>query len=287
MALTLTPETSLDAVYEMHQILGKGVGIVPFSLAFDSSYPTGGETPSVVLDSVLFHGAPWCVVCSPSSGYQIEYDYTNKKFKVLSSAYRPATAGIIDDTDAAATSGADLQIAISDHVADAIEENAMNEMFGRLEAINAGNATVSTNQVGTAVAATNPTFTVWDNDNAETETAVMADLFCAPAGGGFFAVTLSGLDTYVPLSNGEFLKVTYDADPASNQTAVQVYYDDNATNANERLQCVAVDNADETFTVAADLTLRPNDTVGLSEVASTTDLSALTAVKGYAIGRLI
>lgn len=252
------------------------------TIAFDSSYPTGGESLTAAniglntIDEITFQD---------KSGYSFEYDYTNALVLVYSGVAIPTRTGIVDDSDTAATAGADLQIAISDHVANAIEENAMNGLIGRFEAINAGNASIHTNQVGTAVAATNPTFSVWDNDNAETETAVMADVYVAKDGGGFFAVTLSVLDAYVPLSNGEFIKVAYDADPATNQNAVQVYYDDNATNANERLMAVVVDNLDETFAVATELSLRADASLAGSQIASTTDLSAVTGVRWQAMGR--
>ena len=243
------------------------LAITATDVTMDSSYATGGESVSAAnlgLASII-----WAQPAA-ADGYTFEFDHANAK--LIAYGGNPGTPGIVDDSDTASTAGADLQIAISDHVADAIEENGWNGVIGRFEAINGGNADVHTNQVGTAVAATNPTFSVWDNDNAETETAVMADVYVAPAGGGFYAVTLSGLDTYVPLSNGEFIKVTYDADPATNQSAVQVYYDHDATNANERLLATVADNADETFTTASEVSLKSPG----QQVSPGTDLSSVT-----------
>ena len=47
-----------------------------FSVAFDSSYPTGGESfdnDDVALAKIDF------VILEPNSGYVFEYDYTNEK----------------------------------------------------------------------------------------------------------------------------------------------------------------------------------------------------------------
>lgn len=257
------------------------VSVRQHDITFDSSYPTGGEA----VDETYFGFGTAVVefIITQPAGYHVEWDKDNEKLKVYQTGNQtPSTNGIVNDDDSAATNGADLQIAVADHTANTVEENALNGLIGRFEAVNAGNADVTDNEVGTATGG--PTFTVYDNDNAETETAAMADVYIAPAGGGFYAVTLSGLDTYVPLSNGEFIKVQYDADPASNQTAVQVYYDDDATNAWERLLAVVVDNADETFTVASELSWRTGTEGAGAEVSNTTDLSGLTVralVLGY------
>ncbi len=248
------------------------------TIAFDSSYPTGGEslTPGSVglvkIDEISLQ---------PKSGYIFEYDYTNNLVIVYSGTVLPATTGIIDDDNSAASNGADLQIAIS-HDVDV--PNEADYVWGRFEAINGGNADVHTNQVGTAVSATNPTYSVWDNDDAETETAAMTDVYAAPAGAGFYAVTLSVTDVRVPLSNGEFLLIQYDADPNANQTALQVYYDHDATNANERMLIVAADNLDETFTVDTVQSMNRDAGLAASQIASTTDLSSLTGVRFQAIG---
>jgi hypothetical protein len=253
-----------------------GFGFYLGTATFDSVYATGGES---ITPADLGMSAIELFIAEGDDGLTFEYDYVNQKLKAIGGS--PASPGIVDDSDTAATLGADLQIAVSDHVANAVEENALVGLIGRFEAINAGNATVHDNQVGTAASAANPTFSVWDNDNAETETAAMADVYVAPAGGGFYAVTLSGLDTYVPLSNGEFIKVQYDADPASNQSAVQVYYDDDATNAHERLLAVVADNLDETFVTASELSLKPSG----AEVSPGTDLSAAVA-RIWALGTI-
>jgi len=269
--MTATWNPRAENVHSLEMLQGRGVQFALAQLLFDSSYATGGEAITVPMGTV-FAG-----FVGREDGYTFEYDASAKKIKVYEGA--PSRSGIINDDDSAATNGADLQIAVADHTADVVEENAWNGMIGRFEAINGGNADVHTNQFGTAVAATNPTFSVWDNDNAETETSVMADVYVAPGGGGLYAVTKTGLDTYVPLSNGEFLKITYDADPASNQSAVQVYYDHDATNAHERLLAVVADNLDETLTVALDLSMRSG-----IEVPNGIDLSGIGAVPAMFIG---
>ena len=80
-------------------------------IAFDSSYPTGGETfnPAV-------HGISTTerVMIEPQGKYQFEYDYTNSKIKV----FAPAPAIVIDEiqstgTDSTGTSDTTNQITLN------------------------------------------------------------------------------------------------------------------------------------------------------------------------------
>ena len=231
MALTITTAGASKDVESLGSLRAS-----LFTITFDSSYATGGEALAASdlglkeLDIVMIENA---------SGYVFNYDHSNNKVIARTSTASfsaPSTAGVVADDDSAATNGADLQVGVADILDD--DGTAPAEQlvrgpykFGYFSAINAGNATISDNEVGNG----GPTFTVVDNDNAETETDTLVDLFVAPAGGGFYAATKSGTDLLIPLSNGEFILVQYDADPATNQSAVQVYFDDDAANAYERL----------------------------------------------------
>lgn len=76
MALTLTKITDMP-------------GPVPFGdrwitvrkVAFDSSYPTGGE--SLTTSELGFSKAPDWVEIEPKNGYVFEYDATNQKIKAF------------------------------------------------------------------------------------------------------------------------------------------------------------------------------------------------------------
>lgn len=259
MAITLAVRSS--------GLWGTGTGNQQYffgTATFDSSYATGGESISAAnLDMATIHH----LVAEAEDGYNYRYDYTNSKLLVYGSTAHP---GIINDDDSAATNGADLQIAVADHTANVVEENAWTGVIGSFEAINAGDATIYDNQVGTATAATNPTYIVWDNDNAETETAAMVDLYIQAAGAGFNANNIAaGQDVYVPTSTGHFFEVPDAGSPAG----VQVYYDDDATNAHERMLAVVADNADETFTLASDRSWASAQVQLNTQVPSGTDLS--------------
>lgn len=59
--------------------ISRNVGIVTGKISFGSSYPTGGESLELNdrLQSVLL------VMFESKGGYMFEYDYTNKKVKVM------------------------------------------------------------------------------------------------------------------------------------------------------------------------------------------------------------
>lgn len=64
----------------MREKCGHGFKLVTGSIAFDSSYPTGGEAMDL---SKIFPVDLHMVVIENKSGYYFEYDYTNKKVKVF------------------------------------------------------------------------------------------------------------------------------------------------------------------------------------------------------------
>ena len=75
--------------------------IMKANIAFDSSYPTGGEalTPSTLgLNEVEI------LLVSPQAGYLFEYDYSNEKLKALTP--RAAQAAVTTDKVTIVASGA-------------------------------------------------------------------------------------------------------------------------------------------------------------------------------------
>lgn len=76
MALTITPHAGFGTQYSIEAMLARGMGFEIGRIAFDSSYPTGGETFSIDLKEVVDVFIPqW-------GGYLFEYDRTNTKIKV-------------------------------------------------------------------------------------------------------------------------------------------------------------------------------------------------------------
>lgn len=76
MALTITKVSGFEFPMPF------GVGWVNWrKLAFDSSYPAGGEP--LTTSELGFGNAPVLVEIAPRSGFMFEYDLTNKKVKVL------------------------------------------------------------------------------------------------------------------------------------------------------------------------------------------------------------
>jgi len=88
MALTITYRSQTyktDNKFLAH-IASRG-GFVAGSIAFDNSYPTGGESFDL---RGQFNGKdPYLVLFEANSGYVFQYDYTNRKVK----AYYTSTSG--------------------------------------------------------------------------------------------------------------------------------------------------------------------------------------------------
>ena len=78
MAVTVTTQGSMP-----HVLRPGSLGILTGSIAFDSSYPTGGES---ITDITKFFNSQIQVFCSNTSGYLFEFDEDNNKLKVYSSA---------------------------------------------------------------------------------------------------------------------------------------------------------------------------------------------------------
>lgn len=137
------------------------------------------------------------------------------------------------------------------------------------------------------IGASGPEITVASRPDAATLPGAVV-LYVQAAGAGFNAANYGKEDLYVPVSNGEFLKVAYAASPAG----VQVYgYPEGAT-GDLTLLAVVADNADETYTTEAALGWKRDTPAGtisaptftgdavsqaaLSQVTNGTNLSAVT-----------
>lgn len=148
---------------------------------------------------------------------------------------------------------------------------------------------ISNGSVGPAGGSTGPTFSVI-HDGSAAQMVGATPLYVRAAGAGFWATLPGGQDVYVPVSTGEFLKVTHEAVPGTG--GVQVYWDHDSTNTTERMKAVVVDNADETFSTEAAIGWRRDTPAGSNstptftgtavaagaevEVTNATDLSAVS-----------
>ena len=147
-----------------------------FDVAFDSSYPTGGEPLSL---SNLGLSEVDIVLISQKSGYMLEYDYTNKKVLAYRSAgFTPAgsVAAPVFTGDALATHTHKQQIATgataaADSTSGALAKNAAGtETVVRLM----GTAISTTYELGESEAKTAGTPAGTNNAPAFTGTAVAA-----------------------------------------------------------------------------------------------------------------
>lgn len=239
------------------------------TLAFDSSYPTGGEAfrPDMVgLTTVnkLF--------VLPSEGLVFELDESTDKIL----AYRadggttltPALrTGALDDDDDAASNGTALYVVPMSNGVDAF-----------FESTTAGNAD-TTFKVGSA----GPTAFVNDNDSPG-GVQVYFDEDAASTDSRFLANTATGADQLVHLSDGTFLRVVYNATPAT--PGVAVYIDDDGASAHLRLKFVSPTDADGAYTTddqTAPYTASDSD-AALVEVANTTNLANWATVPFIAVG---
>lgn len=88
--MTKTPNTRLEAVDTMQFFTGRNGKIQFGSLAFDSSYPTGGESMTF---PGFFNVA--IVLIEPSAGYIFQYDYTNSKVLAYYADYDAVADGAL------------------------------------------------------------------------------------------------------------------------------------------------------------------------------------------------
>lgn len=239
------------------------------TLAFDSSYPTGGEAfrPDMVgLTSVTQ------LLVLPSEGLVFELDDSTDKvlaYRADGGTTLTATVrtGAVTDDDSAAVNGTALYVVPMSNGVDAF-----------FESTTAGNADTSF-KVGSG----GPTAFVNDNDTPG-GVQVYYDEDAANADSRFLANTATGADQFVHLSDGTFLRVVYNATPAT--PGVAVYIDDDGASAHLRLLSVSPTNANGSYTTddqVAPYTTSDSD-AALVEVTAATNLAAWSTVPFIAIG---
>lgn len=221
MALTFSEVTNSRAVWGDRQR-------VLFDVTFDSSYAAGGEsaTPAdfgfQTIDSVR-------QVDTTVTG-RVRYDSTNEKLQYfLTTPVYPVTGTVTDD-DSATSNGTDVVIA----------PLAAGSNLAYLESTNAGNAD-AVFQIG----ASGPSVVINDNDSPASD-----ELYFDEDGSGrskFLHDMSVAKDVYIPTDwPGVYLLVAYDASASTN--GVACHFDDDASNAYERLLFVSPTDADGSFT---------------------------------------
>lgn len=232
------------------------------SVAFDSSYPTGGEslTPADFGLTVIDYIEP-----THSVGFALEYDGTNQKLKAFYTNAGTAdittnTGGVVDD-DSAASNGTAVNIVVQNDTGP----------YAYLESTTAGNAD-TTFLIGSG----GPAVGVNDN-NTPGGVQLYFDEDAANTDERFLAVSPTGADLWLTAADGSIILVKHDASAATN--GVAIYIDDDAANAYEKLLFVSPTNAAGSYTTSDTITAQATaGTDGaLTEVANTTNLTAITA----------
>jgi len=97
MSLVATPRAGMQTAFNFNTARARGklwVGTV----AFDSSYPIGGE-------AITFPWTPSLVMIEPQAGYQFEYDHTNAKIK----AFTPGKQLVVEEVVTVASNAGQLK----------------------------------------------------------------------------------------------------------------------------------------------------------------------------------
>jgi len=252
-----------------------GVGFVRGTIDVTNYNTTLAEISDI---TGLFRGDPTVVLGGISdNGYLVAWDPTGKAVKAwypnqaLAAAAvteRDTTAGgdiEITDLDAAASTG----VAVYVHLDEVMEQGGYK---GHLEFVSPTN----TDGSGT-VSSGGASFKIQDDDAAATGGLALYIDEDGTAGARFLANTVHTV--YIELSNGEFLKVTPNADPGT--PGVQVYFDEDATNSYERLMFVSPTDTDGSDS-ATGASVTAVAAAG-SEVASDVDIGLVQFV---AFGRM-
>lgn len=99
MSATVTVKKNVNTNYQLDSHLARGTKLYVGSVAFDNSYPTGGESITLPFTPVL-------LIAESSAGYTFQYDYTNKKLLAYYADYDAVADGVLiqvaDTTDLSA-----------------------------------------------------------------------------------------------------------------------------------------------------------------------------------------
>jgi hypothetical protein len=250
-------------------------------VTFDSSYPTGGEAivaadfGLTTLHSVMVHGVAVksdltdsvAVAWNPTTGKLVAYRSGAISAPTFTGTPPAGVTVGVKDADGAAAAG----VAVYVHVDEVLEQGTA---LAHLEFVS------PTNADGTGTLSNGgPTYYIQDDDNAATAGVALYIDEDGTAGSRLIANT--GRDCYVMCSNGDFIKVTANADPGT--PGVAVYFDEDAVNTYERLLFVSPADTSATDTTSAAVSMRTRTPAGtvagvsatpLAEVSSTSDLAA-------------
>ena len=262
MALSIT--TSSNGVDFPSGVIGD-LKYRVIELDFDSSYVAGGE--SLTASDIGFDQIVLAQI-EPTDGMKFAYDYTNSKVKAYGTGPMPVT---MTDLDGAASTG----VAVYAHI-DTVGTDA-DRKIAHFESITANNATVGFQGTSTNAA----TGTMWDDDAANTGGTIVyvdengdTDLTAAK----LLFISPINEDAYVPMSDGSYLTIYDDNSAASN--GVQLYADDDSTNAYGRLMFVAPSDA----SVSVHTSTTISDRSESAEVQATANLSLQTNIRAFVLG---
>lgn len=190
-----------------------------------------------------------------TNGLTVVPDLTNKKLMAFGAVPLPI---VFKDDDNAATAG----VAVYVHVDEVLEQGTA---LAHLEFVS------PTNADGTGTLSNGgATYFIQDDDLAATGGVALYIDEDATLGSRLLANT--GRDCFVMVGDGEFIKITHNATPGT--PGVQVYFDEDAANAYERLLFVSPTNANGAAVTSLTASMRRPG----AEVANGTDLSAYSVV---------
>lgn len=235
-------------------------------LAFDSSYPTGGESISAASLGLAYFES--CEIKGMDSGYGydcvIASGGATASIKVYQASAQVSETVTVKDDDTAATNGKALYV------------HTDNGVSAWLEFI----SPTSADGTGTLASAGNSYFISHDSTFATDGVGLYFDEDASSSDSRFLIVSPSGQDLHYSVGGGKSIKFKNSASAAS--TGVRVYFDEDATNSYNRLLFVSPTNANGSGATDTAWT----GTSGIqTEVENTTDLSALTGVQLEALGK--
>lgn len=126
MAITVT----LD--YPRTRKIGKNLKMISGTIAFDSSYPTGGELANGANGITRYFKSCKEVICDQKDGYLFEYDQANTKLKVLVPV-DIAAGGTADANNTLIGANSQVEIAGDGEAYQVVAKEATNE--ANLEAL--------------------------------------------------------------------------------------------------------------------------------------------------------
>jgi len=202
-----------------------GSKICIVGLTLDNSYLTGGE--AILPSDFGMNGILAVQILPQGTDYDFVWDAANGKIKALVKGVGAPSIGIIKDDNSAETNGTDV-----------VAAPPLNQLPAFLNSVNANNADATFD-----VGAGGPQLIIDDN-NAPVGVAIYFDED-AVIEERLLCVVADNRDLYIPLDNGEYIRIVDDNDAATK--GVAVHFDDNGGTVSERLLFISPTNVDGTF----------------------------------------